>query len=63
MEIGVMELVVVRKKGNKERSGLGYTVITARLIYHLKMELTLLHSNPWGIFTSHFLPDLSGNIF
>ncbi len=38
-----------------------YTVRTARLIYHLNMEMTLLHSNPCGIFPLHFLLELCGN--
>jgi hypothetical protein len=33
------------------------TVKTARLFYHLNMEMTLLHSNPFGIVTDHYYKD------
>ncbi len=41
-----------------------YTVRTARLIYHLNMELTLLHSNPCGIFPLFFtgMPVIHGTL-
>jgi hypothetical protein len=33
----------------QEQEGQDYTVKTARLVYHLNMEVTLLQSNPCGI--------------
>ncbi len=43
MEIGVMELVVVRKKGNTERSGLGYKENEKEV-----EEVDRRGSNGWG---------------
>jgi hypothetical protein len=46
-------VVLVKKKKAylKITPPLTHTVKTARLIYHVNMEVTLLHSNPCGIFT------------
>jgi hypothetical protein len=50
----VAVMVWPRTRGDAASTDLNkaYTVKTARLVYHVNMEVTLLHSNPCGIFTN-----------